>query len=111
MSKDKKAEIPYTQEPEFKYQITQQFMLDFVTYTQPPEVQLWYCDLVDRSKKTIDRGGKTFETLDIEAVRAEFIDKFFEGKFDKKKSGKPKYQDKVNDLRKKAEEALAKKKK
>lgn len=109
MAKDKKTEIPYTQEPEFKYQITQQYMLDFVENTQPPEVQLWYCDLVDTSKKTIDRGGKSFETLDIEAVRAAFIEKFFKEKFEKKKaSSKPKYQDKVNELRAKAEAALKK---
>ena len=114
MSKEKKTkiEIPYTQTPEYKNQVTQKYMLDFVSNTQSPETQLWYCDLVDKSKKTVTRGEKTFETLDIETVRKAFIDKFFKEHFENRPtSKKPTYQDKVNELRKKAEEALKAKKK
>ena len=107
MSKEKNTEIPYTQVPEFKYQITQKYMLDYVENTKGPEDWIWYADLCDASQKEVTRGNKTFESLDIEKVRTAFIDRYFIDTFEaKKKTAKPTYKKKINDLRKKAEEAL-----
>ena len=108
MAEEKKVELDAkTQDPQFKYHLTQKYMLEYVEARGTVEDRIWYYKLVLDSKKAVTRGGKTFDTLDLAKVRDAFADRFFKG-LGQKKSKKPSY---FEDIEKRLKELEAKTKK
>ena len=100
---EKKAELDAkTQDPQYMYQLTQNYMLDYVQARGTKKDQIWYYKLVLGSKKPVKRGEKEFEVLDIQAVRKAFASKFFPD-LGKARPKKVSYFDKIEALLKQAE--------
>ncbi len=73
----KKEELKYNETPKFLYQLTQNFMYDYVENLGTPDDQIWFAELGLKHQKPIERAGKKFEVLDIQEVRKAFAKRFF----------------------------------
>lgn len=99
---EKKELDAKTQDPQYKNQLTQNYMLDYVLARGTKKDQIWYYKLVLDSKKPIKRGDKEFVVLDVQSVRKAFAEKFFPD-LGKAKPKKVNYFDKIEALLKEAE--------
>ena len=108
----KKQELKFTEIPEYLYQLTQNFMYDYVANKGTTDDQIWFAKLGLANQKKIERAGKEFEVLDIQEVRKQFAARFFPNLVDNKPKGSKKksYKSKLEELLAKAEAAKAAKK-
>ena len=103
MAKEKKQELSWREDPEFLYQITKKYMKDYVQNRGTIDDIIWYGELVLQSEMEVKRGEKVFKALDIQKVRGQFVERFFNDKFNgEKKSTKPTYRDEIEEMLKNA---------
>ena len=101
----KKEELDVQQNPQFLYQLTQNYMLGYVKARGTKEDRVWYAKLGLANQKKVTRAGKDFEVLDIQKVREEFVKRFFPNLLERKKNGakKPTYKNELEALLAEAE--------
>ena len=100
MAEKEKTELSWDKDPEFLYQITKSYMQGYVENRGTLDDQIWYYQLVlDHNAKPVTRGSKTFNVLDIQYVRDEFVKRFFDEKFNGEgaKKNKRSYADEIKE--------------